>query len=337
MGNRLFLLFLGLVGSLHAQTLKSFNTDTDASFRGISAVSEKVCWVSGSTGTVLRTINGGKQFTNVSPPEAYNQIQFRDIQAFGQDTALILSAGLPAVILKTVDGGKSWKETYRNEQAGVFFDGMDFWDNSRGMAFSDAPAYKLLIIQTKDQGESWQTIDSTKLLTLAFKQGGFAASGTSICTYDHNKVVIGLGGAASTLLYSQDAGLNWTKQDLPISAQAPAAGIFSIDFFNARLGFAVGGNYQADSLTAQSVARTIDGGLSWHAVKDTAINGKYRSCIQYVSAQKLITISRTGCSLSIDGGVSWKPFKAKYYSISVAKDKSIWLSGSEGRVARLKW
>lgn len=328
--------FLLLSFSGLAQKIVSFDSGSDASFRGMHALSGDVCWFSGSDGTVLKTTDGGKTFFNVSPV-GYDTLQFRDIHAFDSTTALILSAGLPAVILKTIDGGKTWKETYRNKSEGIFFDGMDFWDNKAGIAFSDPPKNKLIVIKTIDQGETWTTIDTALLPAIVEKQGGFAASGTSICTFDNTKVVIGLGGASSTLLYSVDAGLSWTKTELPLSAENPASGIFSIDFLNTRLGFAVGGNYMGDSLSKASAARTINGGLTWHAVTDTNINGLYRSCVKYVTPQKLIAVSRTGISLSKDGGLSWERMKGDYYTISIGVNKSIWLSGSEGRVAKLKW
>ncbi len=329
-----FLLVLSLSG--FAQKITSLHTNSTASLRGMYALSGDICWFSGSEGSVLKTTDGGKTFANVSPV-GYDSLQFRDMHAFDSSTAIVLSAGLPAVVLKTTDGGKTWKETYRNESKGIFFDGMAFWDEQRGMAFSDAPKNKLILIKTNNQGETWTTIDTALLPAIAEHQGGFAASGTSIFTFDDNKVVIGLGGVTSTLLYSADAGLSWTKIELPLSAGNAASGIFSIDFLNARVGFAVGGNYLGDSLTRRSAARTINGGFTWHAVTDTNINGLYRSCVKYVSAQKLIAVSRTGISLSSDGGVSWKRMDGSYYTVSIGLDKSIWLGGSEGRVAKMKW
>jgi len=38
---------------------------TDASLRGVSAVDDRTAWVSGSKGTVLRTVDGGATWTAV--------------------------------------------------------------------------------------------------------------------------------------------------------------------------------------------------------------------------------------------------------------------------------
>jgi photosystem II stability/assembly factor-like uncharacterized protein len=48
------------------------------------------------------------------------------VEAFDANTALIMAVDSPAVILKTKDGGKSWKEVFRDNRKGMFLDAMDF-------------------------------------------------------------------------------------------------------------------------------------------------------------------------------------------------------------------
>ena len=129
-----------------------------ASLRGVSAIDATTCWASGSDGTVLRTVNGGRSWQSVGVPEA-ESLDFRDIHAIDRDRALVLSAGLPAKIYRTEDGGTTWSECYSNQDEGVFFDAFDFWDEKRGVAFSDPVAGHLLIIVTRDGGQRWQPVD----------------------------------------------------------------------------------------------------------------------------------------------------------------------------------
>ena len=44
-------------------------TGTDARLRGLSAVSRQVAWASGARGTVLRTVDGGRNWLQVGPPD----------------------------------------------------------------------------------------------------------------------------------------------------------------------------------------------------------------------------------------------------------------------------
>ena len=58
----LALLFASLAS---AQSWAPQNSNTTASFRGISAVSADVAWASGTGGTFLRTTDGGKTWVAV--------------------------------------------------------------------------------------------------------------------------------------------------------------------------------------------------------------------------------------------------------------------------------
>ncbi len=328
-----FLIFLLAFFPLQSQW-RNLTTNSTASLRGLAAVSKKVCWASGSEGTVLRTTDGGETFRNVPPSyEKYKTLQFRDIHAFDQNSALIISAGLPAVILKTKNGGKTWTETYRNETQGVFFDAMDFWDSKRGMAFSDAPDDKLFIIETKDGGNSWQPLPDSNLPTVFEKQGGFAASGTCLKTFGESSVIIGLGNQAATVLISNDFGKSWETWYTTLDFGAPSKGIFSFDFKNENEGICVGGDYRADSLSKNTIAQTADGGRSWQLISHPAVSGKYRSCVKYLSDNEIVAVSRTGTSFSKNNGKTWALLKGAFYTLSLAEDGTLWASGAEGKMA----
>ena len=90
-------------------------TGSAARLRGLSVVSSSVVWASGSLGTVLRTTNGGATWQSVGPPGTSN-LQFRDIEAFDANTALILSigTGTDSRIYRTTDGGQTWTLVFQN-------------------------------------------------------------------------------------------------------------------------------------------------------------------------------------------------------------------------------
>ena len=56
-----FFLFIGKCSSLFSQTISMLHSETHGpSFRGLSVVNDDVLWVSGSKGTVGKSIDGGK-------------------------------------------------------------------------------------------------------------------------------------------------------------------------------------------------------------------------------------------------------------------------------------
>jgi len=118
-----------------------------ARLRGVSAVSEKIAWASGSRGTCLRTIDGGATWQKLTVPDS-EKLDFRDIQAFDANTAYILSIGEGEAsrIYKTTDGGQHWNLQFTNHNPKAFFDAIAFWDVSNGLAMSDPVDGKFLVI-----------------------------------------------------------------------------------------------------------------------------------------------------------------------------------------------
>src|SRR5215467_12931421 len=94
---------------------------TQTSLRGLSVVNDNVIWVSGSHGTVGKSLNSGKNW-NWMTVKGFEGKDFRDIEAFDANTAIIMAVDSPAYILKTVDGGATWKVVYENKTKGMFLD-----------------------------------------------------------------------------------------------------------------------------------------------------------------------------------------------------------------------
>ena len=128
---------------------KTIPPKTDASFRGLSVVDDKVAWVIGSKGWVGRSIDGGNnwEFAQVKGFEKYD---FRSLYAFDAKNAIIANAGSPAFILRTSDGGRKWQVAYENADTAAFFDGVDFWNNNEGLIYGDPINGRMLLLSTED-------------------------------------------------------------------------------------------------------------------------------------------------------------------------------------------
>ncbi|HNU16128.1 MAG TPA: YCF48-related protein, partial [Chitinophagaceae bacterium] len=144
-------------GWLAAQSpqVEVLTSGTKTSIRGLSVVSDNVIWVSGSNGTIGKSTDGGQHWKWLVV-NGFEKNDFRDIEAFDASTAIIMSVDAPAYILKTTNGGESWKIVYENKTKGMFLDAMEFWNEQAGIVIGDPIDGKFFIARTFDGGISWQ-------------------------------------------------------------------------------------------------------------------------------------------------------------------------------------
>ena len=141
---------------------------TTESLRGVSAVSRDVAWASGTHGTYLRTIDGGRTWTPTQVPGA-ETLDFRAVVAFSGDEAFLMSAGPgeQSKIYHTSDAGNHWQLQFTNSNAKGFFDSMVFWDAKHGVVLGDpipdeAGALKFEVLLTED-GQNWRGVPAARL------------------------------------------------------------------------------------------------------------------------------------------------------------------------------
>src|SRR6186713_508921 len=155
----LLIAFLAAATTISAQWVKQ-NVNTTASLRGLSVVNEKVVWASGTGGTVIRTVDGGKTWNVIVVPGA-EKLDFRDIEAFSAKTAYILSIGNgeSSRIYKTTDGGRTWVLQFKNTNEKAFFDAIACWADENCIAVSDPVDGKYIFIRNYG-GNTWEQIAS---------------------------------------------------------------------------------------------------------------------------------------------------------------------------------
>ena len=330
-------LFLSLVPTIAvAQTyqLTSLTTDNNTSLRGLSIVSDSVAWVSGSNGSIGKTINGGKDWKWIIPA-GFEKLDFRDIEAFDENHAIVINAGAPAYILLTEDGGVSWKQTYKNLDSAIFLDGMDFWSAQKGIIFGDPIHKKLQLLSTQDAGRTWKDISSNLPMETADGEAGFAASGSSIKAMAGGKVWIVTGGLKSSIYSSDDYGSIWKKADCPIIQGKNSTGAFSIDFYDGYKGIVVGGDYTKDKESVNNVLLTDDGGKSWRR-PSRPVSG-YRSGVIWFDEKNCIATGTSGTDVSRDGGKNWYTISEDSFNVvkRAKSGKVIMLAGNKGVIYTL--
>ena len=311
-------------------------TGVTARLRGLSVVTDRVIWSSGTNGTVVRSTDGGDSW-EIRPVPGAEHLDFRDVDAFNASTAYALSIGNGDLsrIYKTIDGGKTWALQLANKDPKIFLDAMAFWSADRGMAFSDSVDGQFIIFTTTNGGRTWHRIPAGQLPRALPNEGAYAASGTNVATAGDDHVWIGT--TASRVLHSADRGRTWTIAQTPLPTSA-SAGIFSIAFRDPMNGIVVGGDYQREDAAIDNAAMTSDGGRTWTLSKGL---GGFRSAITYSRRTKgtWLAAGPRGIDITTDDGRTWKSIASGggFHAFAFSpRERRAWGSGDRGMVARLE-
>jgi photosystem II stability/assembly factor-like uncharacterized protein len=332
-----FIFFNVLILVAQKPSVEVITTGTKSSLRGLSVVNENVVWVSGSNGTVGKSSNGGKNWKWMII-KGFEKTEFRDIEAFDASTALIMGIAEPAYILKTTDGGDSWKVVYENKTKGMFLDAMDFAGAQYGMVIGDPINGKIFMAETFNNGDSWAEMEQEDNRLVADSgEAFFAASGTNIRLLNNKKFYAVSGGTKSNLITRQ------YTTPLPIIQGKETTGANSIDVYDNGNGkgskhlVITGGDFNANTSTELNCFTSSDGGKTWEAPRIPPHG--YRSCVEYLSFDDLLSCGLNGVDYSFNGGKTWQWIsKEGFHVCRIAKfGSAIYLAGNDGKIGKVVW
>jgi len=304
------LAILAATTSSHAQwTLLASNTTAD--LRGIHNVGNGVAWASGTNGTILRTEDAGYVWQSCSIPPGAEKLDFRGIQAFDANTAIVMSSGPgdQSRLYRTTDGCHSWKLLFANpDSPDGFFDALYLNPaDKNGDLLGDPVQGSFRHWETSDQGNTWSP---TKLRGLEAQkdEGVFAASNSSMFIDERYFLGFVTGGPSGPrVLTNEEASETeaFKSHKLPMKSGSQSAGAFSIDERDRCCWIAVGGEYTRPDDSSGTAAFTHDAGKTWHA-STTPPHG-YRSSVAYDPTTKTwITVGPNGTDISTDDGKNWQ-------------------------------
>ncbi|MEX8547230.1 MAG: WD40/YVTN/BNR-like repeat-containing protein [Mucilaginibacter sp.] len=329
----LFLLLIAIKNLLHAQSVLPLPEGPNCSIRGLSVVNNRVAWASGSKGQVGLTKDGGKTW-KWQQIKGFGQSDFRDVEAFSDREAVIMSSGTPALILKTDDGGASWQIKFQNDKT-YFLDALAFVDDRHGFALGDPIEGKFLLLETKDGGETWNPMPDPP--TALPGEAAFAASGTCISTNGKTLTIV-TGGKVSRMLTldigSKQKNAEWQALPLPLLHGKDSQGAFS-SAKNKKQQLVVGGDYQ-DKQRTDSVMCTVSG--SSVANVSARPPAGYQSCVAFINGDVFISTGTSDSNITTDGGKTWRQVdKASYNVCQKAKrGRLVLLAGDQGKIAVYK-
>lgn len=307
--------------------IQVLTSGTDVSIRGLCVVSDKVIWVSGHKGKVGRSVDGGAtwQWTTVA---GFEKRDFRDVEAFDENTAVIVAIAEPANILRTTDGGKSWTTVFTDTTKGMFLDAMAFADNKKGIVVGDPIDGKTYIATTEDGGKTWAKMTKVSIPAPA-GDGFFAASGTNVIYQPNGQFTAVSGGKESRLLTPAGAVI----MDGIIQGR-DMTGANSIAT-HGNISIIVAGDYENNKDTTGNCLYSHDNRKTWQAPAKRP-NG-YRSCVAHIDQRTFITCGTAGVDISRDGGQHWQFISPDSYHVCqrAKKGKAVFLAGGNGRIAKL--
>lgn len=278
--------------------------------------------------------NGKHHFKNVLTFED-KPLHFRAIEEVNGNLFAI-SIGNPARLYKLPKKSTTPKLVYEEVNERVFYDAMAFWNENEGIAMGDPTDGCISIIITRDGGKTWNKLSCDVALKAIEGEAAFAASDTNISIVG-DETWIATGGMVSRILYSPDKGKTWEVFDTPIIQGKSTTGMYSLDFYDAKNGFAIGGDYTDADASTNNKIRTSDGGKTWSVVANGKSPG-YRSCVQYIpgkDAKELVAVGFKGIDYSKDAGKNWTHLSDEgFYTIRFLNDSVAYAAGS-GRISKL--
>jgi photosystem II stability/assembly factor-like uncharacterized protein len=256
--------------------------------------------------------------------------------------------GHEGIILKTTDGGVTWK-IHNSNTSNVLYSTY-FTNEHTGWAVGQYGT----ILKTTNGGMEWTeqesgTSNNLQSVCFADEQTGWTVGrlGTILKTEDGgltwNTQPSGLNawlyavfftdlntgwvvGANGTILSTKDGGQTWESQNSGTSAY-----LSSIYFFDANSGWAVGSN--------GTIVKTVDGGSNW--IEQNSETTEWLRSVHFKDLQMGWSVGTNGIMIMTkDGGNSWSTRKTwtnkNLSSIYFVDDITGWAIGESGTILSLK-
>jgi photosystem II stability/assembly factor-like uncharacterized protein len=337
-----FICALFICSTLNAQyQIKELTAQKGVSIRAMSVPSEKVIWASASKGMVAKSTNEGASFEWMQV-KGYEKRDFRAMHAWNDQEAIIVAVASPAIILKTMDGGASWDKVYENNDTSMFLDAIHFSDNNNGTVIGDPIDGHLFILTTNNKGATWDKITNDFFKSTLNNGEAFFASSNSNLIHIGKVLVFVTGGLSSRIW------INGMAEAMPMMQGTNSTGANSIAVSpNGSRVVVVGGDFANDTIANQNIlgyqiyqtriSNLKNLSATQFILKKINVSNPngYKSSVEFIDNNRLITCGTSGVDFSKDNGASWETISKASFHIAKKHPtkRGAYLAGSGGRIS----
>jgi hypothetical protein len=348
---RIFQIVFGLTilfcqPSVAQTSIKLLTEKKGVSIRGLAVPDEKVIWASGSKGSVALSKDGGFSF-NWMQVAGYETRDFRAIHAWNDHEAVIVAVSAPAIILKTMDGGITWKKVYENQDTSMFLDAIAFKNANEGFVIGDPINDTIFLLKTHDGGTHWERVKPNYWKSKVAEGEAFFASSNSNLALFNSHLFFVSGGIKSRLWMDGKA------LDIPIIQGSKSTGANTIAVSPNHNTIVIGGgdfeksneiNNNFVKLKRFKIPNTTYKHKSpnhyfWEIDNNINNLNGYKSSLVFIQNNLLIACGTSGVEVSKNKGKIWEMVSKESFHVvkPIPNTRSAILAGSGGRIAHVNF
>jgi photosystem II stability/assembly factor-like uncharacterized protein len=236
------IIFIYYLNPVYSQWIQQ-TSGTTSSLTSVNFINENTGFCVGSGSTIIKTTNGGNSWILITSPV---QVNFDYVKMFTVNNVIIGSLG-SNLIIRTTDGGISFEILNVNIPSYESKLKIQFVSFLNGYFLTGSYIYK-----TSNSGSNWVTLNTSILnrdISFIDQNTGYLCGKYTFPYPPPN------GTNYSEIRQTTDGGSSW---DILVSIQEMSFSINRVFFINSNTGFYNG-------FFSSSMARTINGGISWGA------------------------------------------------------------------------